>query len=143
MPPKKVIGWTANMLGLLGLKQHHVAFNARKHLLLASTANSSQPRNHLILHILESRHNMGLISVLSILSAYLILTHAKCYFPGGKIADSDVPCNSGPGPSACCSDDATCLANGACLNGGRLSRGSCTDINWSSKACFGYCHDCI
>lgn len=72
--------------------------------------------------------------------AIIIVVRADCWFPNGDPAVHDVRCNSGAGPSACCGKDAVCLGNGACLSGGHISRGSCTDIDWQAGACFPFCH---
>ena len=75
---------------------------------------------------------------------------SSCYFINKDRAVDDVPCNTTTtGASVCCGKNDICLSNGLCYlqgsNGPGLSRGSCTDQNWSgacatSKPCgmFGY-----
>ena len=70
---------------------------------------------------------------------------SPCYFINKNRAVDDVPCNTtSTGPSVCCGKNDICLSNGLCYiqgsDGPALSRGSCTDENWSgdcatSKPC--------
>ena len=62
----------------------------------------------------------------------------SCYFPDGTLSP-DTPCTTSSGHTSCCGSDALCLDNGLCFRRGILSRGSCTDKDWESDACAGYC----
>lgn len=62
-------------------------------------------------------------------------TTKQCYYPNKSTSTTDTPCDANADVSACCSPGDLCLANGLCLNYGRLSRGSCTDSTFSSSQC--------
>jgi hypothetical protein len=87
---------------------------------------------------------MDLTLIFTFFSIWLSVVSAAskdCYFPGKANATYHTPCDDTKEVSACCGADAMCLRNGACLEGGRISRGSCTDITWNSSACFPYCRN--
>ncbi|RMJ06706.1 hypothetical protein CDV36_013694 [Fusarium kuroshium] len=74
------------------------------------------------------------------------LAHAQCYYPDGKDATTDKPCQPDAEVSACCADGYVCMSTGMCqfvdLEGtGRFARGSCTNQDWSSSSCPNYCID--
>ncbi|KAM0713308.1 hypothetical protein Q7P35_000760 [Cladosporium inversicolor] len=71
---------------------------------------------------------------------FLVATTAaqSCYFPDGTLSP-DTPCTTSSGHTSCCGSDALCMDDGLCFRRGILSRGSCTDKNWESDACAGYC----
>ncbi|KAL2158289.1 hypothetical protein VTH06DRAFT_4610 [Thermothelomyces fergusii] len=67
----------------------------------------------------------------------------KCYYPGGKEATGDFPCDADAEHSPCCAGTPlglACLANKLCLSpAGRFARGSCTDPTWESPECPKFC----
>jgi hypothetical protein len=70
------------------------------------------------------------------------LAAKKCYYPNGRETD-DAACGPNAEHSACCWTNTfayACLSNGLCLTpSGRITRGSCTDRDWKSRACASYC----
>jgi len=83
---------------------------------------------------------LSLVVHLAILPSCL----AKCYYPNGKEATSDFPCDPDAEHSVCCSGDAgfasACLSNKLCQStSGRIIRGACTDPTWMSPECPRYC----
>lgn len=74
---------------------------------------------------------------------------AECYYPDGSVASDHVPCFYGTN-SVCCGQGYACLTNKICqATGEKLEkdganeyvRGSCTDPEWSSRACPSFCKD--
>ena len=71
----------------------------------------------------------------------------SCYYPDGRAALRDVPCNPDWAVSACCGAGWDCLLNGTlCIQSkddpgtmDSLARGSCTDMNWKSDICSKWC----
>ncbi|KAL5362706.1 hypothetical protein BJX96DRAFT_154437 [Aspergillus floccosus] len=77
-----------------------------------------------------------LLCLLTLLAtAAAVDRNATCYFVNGQIADQDVPCNLSAEISTCCNKNDICLSNGLCYlqysSSPSLSRGSCTDQDWS------------
>ncbi|KAK4142670.1 uncharacterized protein C8A04DRAFT_13046 [Dichotomopilus funicola] len=67
---------------------------------------------------------------------------STCYYPNGRIAAPDAPCNPDAENSPCCGagSGTVCLTNGLCLSaGGGTIRGSCTDKAWTAGECPNYC----
>lgn len=66
---------------------------------------------------------------------------AQCYYPNGKVAEPDFPCDVNAEVSVCCGGRGTqCMSNRLCQDpDGRVIRGSCTDKNWLSPECGLYC----
>ncbi|CAG9982220.1 unnamed protein product [Clonostachys byssicola] len=65
-----------------------------------------------------------------------------CYFPNGKIASDNFPCDPDAEQSACCGGGLgnVCLSNKLCQSSsGNVVRGACTDKNWESPECAMYC----
>lgn len=112
---------------------------------LVYIALQRQPRSFCIPNVLviHLSHEMSLLTRRLIPAAALFLiasTNAQtCYYPDGKTISKDVPCDSSASGSSCCGSDSFCLAGGLCYSGGLVTRGSCTDKNWGSPACAGYC----
>ncbi|KAK0670761.1 hypothetical protein QBC41DRAFT_363816 [Cercophora samala] len=67
----------------------------------------------------------------------------RCYYHGGGESLNDAPCDPDAEVSVCCgrsSSGGGCLSNRLCMGvDGRMSRGSCTDKNWSSPECPNFC----
>ncbi|KAK3347273.1 hypothetical protein B0T25DRAFT_584295 [Lasiosphaeria hispida] len=66
----------------------------------------------------------------------------QCYYPNGRSASTDFPCDPGVDDSPCCGGGlgSTCLTNKLCSGpDGNIVRGSCTSQAWSSSACPLYC----
>ncbi|KAK7935887.1 hypothetical protein PG985_001382 [Apiospora marii] len=64
-----------------------------------------------------------------------------CYYPNGKVAADDLPCNPNSDVSPCCGNGLgwVCMENGLCLAPqGNTIRGSCTDKNWG-EGCTRFC----
>ncbi|EDU47637.1 hypothetical protein PtrSN002B_010259 [Pyrenophora tritici-repentis] len=62
----------------------------------------------------------------------------QCYYPNGeKAPDTEKPCSSGKGATACCPDKWECLDNGLCHYpaDNLFGRYSCTDKNWKGDGC--------
>ncbi|KAK0708654.1 hypothetical protein B0H67DRAFT_496106 [Lasiosphaeris hirsuta] len=67
---------------------------------------------------------------------------SKCYYPNGRSASGDSPCNPDAVDSACCGGGlgSTCLTNRLCSGpDGNIVRGSCTSESWSSAECPLFC----
>jgi hypothetical protein len=69
---------------------------------------------------------------------------AGCYYPGGKEATDDLPCDPDAEVSVCCAGSVVlgfvCLSNKLCVSPkGRIARGSCTDPTWQSPDCPKFC----
>jgi len=68
---------------------------------------------------------------------------AMCYYPSGKEAPRDIPCDPNAQTSLCCGGHdfgVACLDNNLCLGPtGKILRGSCTDSTWDSPDCPSYC----
>ena len=78
--------------------------------------------------------------------------NATCYYPSGDVATGYFPCVAENAYiSACCQNGWTCYSNSLCvltspgkssalnLPIGTSQRGACTDPNWSSDVCGGFC----
>jgi hypothetical protein len=96
--------------------------------------------NCLLREAMPFLHNSSLRWVIQASFLFVAATTAaqSCYYPDGSLAP-DTPCTTTSGHAACCGPAATCLDDGLCFHRGILSRGSCTDENWESEACAGYC----
>lgn len=86
------------------------------------------------------------------------LSEDLCFFPNGKTAVGDIPCNPTAADSVCCGKGWTCLSSKVCEFNqdspdsdvdnsiGEQWRGSCTDKDWQSglcpKFCYGECYGC-
>lgn len=74
-------------------------------------------------------------------------TDADCFYPDGKLATGDLPCDSSQSQSFCCGPGWTCLDNKLCHSTGEYTkpdqvgyaRGSCTDSMWKSDQCPQFC----
>lgn len=66
---------------------------------------------------------------------------SKCYYPTGKEASGDSPCNTSVDVSSCCGKTDYCLDNNYCFSQTTniITRGSCTDESWQSHACPLHC----
>ena len=70
-----------------------------------------------------------------------------CYFPDGRPAIDDVPCNPSWAQSACCGEGWDCLGNGTVCIPNKddpgavafIARGSCTDSTFESSGCPPFC----
>ena len=80
------------------------------------------------------------VSLLSFSS--ICWAQSQCYFPNGRQAADNSPCDPDAKESACCggSRGTVCLTNKLCRGpDGNIIRGSCTDKNWDSPECAQYC----
>jgi hypothetical protein len=77
-------------------------------------------------------HGIGLGVLTLVLNA-----RAACYYPNGRLAPNDVPCQDDTAHTTCCGLGYACLSNGICKvtseSLGKL-RGSCTDQSWGARA---------
>lgn len=69
-------------------------------------------------------------------------------FPNEDIAYNYSPCNESAPDSWCCTTMDFCIDNGHCIQEtdnypNQISRGSCTDRSWNSKACQFECVDSV
>jgi len=56
-----------------------------------------------------------------------------CFYPDGNRPPADFVCNPTAAVSGCCAQGYTCDLFGTCrYPGGRLFRGSCTDVSWGA-----------
>ncbi|KAI4217745.1 MAG: hypothetical protein L6R36_009290 [Xanthoria steineri] len=81
------------------------------------------------------------------------LSEDLCFFPNGKTAVGDIPCNPTAADSVCCGKGWTCLSSKVCeFNQDSLDsdvdnsigeqwRGSCTDKDWQSGLCPKFCYE--
>ncbi|KAL9044365.1 MAG: hypothetical protein Q9214_002490 [Letrouitia sp. 1 TL-2023] len=78
----------------------------------------------------------------SILIFAVVIEAQSCYYPNGDLSTTDGPCSSKPG-AACCPLNWQCLSNGLCyLEAEKFyGRYTCTDRNWQSEQCPGFCTD--
>lgn len=92
------------------------------------------------------RFNMARISTVVFTLGLALFTTAtsnngSCYWLDGTAAPYHAPC-SNAAVTNCCLSSALCMSNGLCYlqddMGLMLTRGACTDQNWSS-ACFAPC----
>lgn len=73
----------------------------------------------------------------------------ECYLKNAEPYPAGVVCNPDSLPSLCCVAGWICSSNGLCTPPGSINdfqqyrRGSCTDPNWNTTACFGGCNDCM
>ncbi|KAK3985668.1 hypothetical protein QBC44DRAFT_334583 [Cladorrhinum sp. PSN332] len=78
----------------------------------------------------------------SLLLAQSCLAAKRCYYPSGKEAVGDHPCDPDAEDSPCCAGQGLnhhCLSNGLCAGGTQIARGSCTDQSWRSGECTQVC----
>jgi hypothetical protein len=81
-----------------------------------------------------------IILLLSVSS--VCLGQNRCFYPNGKNATGDFPCDLSAENSACCGGGlgSVCLSNKLCRGpDGNLARGSCTDKNWQAPECALFC----
>lgn len=67
---------------------------------------------------------------------------AQCYYPNGKVAAGDFPCDPDSEDSAFCGGalGSVCINNKLCRGpDGNLARGSCTSQTWQSPECASFC----
>ncbi|CAO1597770.1 hypothetical protein XANCAGTX0491_001567 [Xanthoria calcicola] len=81
------------------------------------------------------------------------LSEDLCFFPNGKTAVGDIPCNPTAADSVCCGKGWTCLSSKVCEFNqdspdsdvdnsiGEQWRGSCTDKDWQSGLCPKFCYE--
>ncbi|KAK4170474.1 hypothetical protein QBC43DRAFT_250034 [Cladorrhinum sp. PSN259] len=78
----------------------------------------------------------------SLLLAQSCLAAKRCYYPSGKEAPGDHPCDPDAEDSPCCAGQGLnhqCLSNGLCVGTNQIARGSCTDQSWRSGECAQVC----
>ncbi|KAK4178914.1 hypothetical protein QBC36DRAFT_90998 [Triangularia setosa] len=73
-----------------------------------------------------------------------LAANTKCYYPNGRLATTDSPCDPDAEHSICCFNGSphgkACLANKMCESpDGKIIRGSCTDRTWASPECAKLC----
>lgn len=83
----------------------------------------------------------GIIAIVVSVAFHSVEAAQPCFYPDKENASADSPCSEDGSPSACCGANAICLRNGLCLINGALSRGNCTDSNWTAPECFRHCQD--
>ncbi|KAK4222743.1 hypothetical protein QBC38DRAFT_374464 [Podospora fimiseda] len=67
---------------------------------------------------------------------------SQCYYPNGRVAITDFPCDPDAETSPCCAGSfgTVCLSNKLCQGAdGNVIRGSCTDSQFGSSSCALYC----
>ncbi|KAI9882479.1 MAG: hypothetical protein M1823_005779 [Watsoniomyces obsoletus] len=81
-----------------------------------------------------------------VLAALLPTSYAICYYPNGRVAEADQPCNDESEHSSCCGPGWACLSNKMCKRTDKVKlpadeyiRASCTDKEWRSGSCPGFC----
>lgn len=76
-----------------------------------------------------------LCRIISLLALAYRVTSANCYSPDRSPVPVDIPCETTGGDTACCSSGAFCMTNGYCLDKMIVTRGTCTDITWTTPNC--------
>lgn len=89
--------------------------------------------NHFSKMLLTSLLLLFLLSPSAVLGAD---NYRTCYYPDKTRALDHTPCSDDE-QTACCSSDHICMANGLCMNAGRVqpygfSRAACTDLEWGT-----------
>lgn len=75
-----------------------------------------------------------------LLNAIAAFASSTCYFPNQEEATGNYPCDRDTDVSVCCGGGSVCLSNKVCLSGGQETiRGACTDQQWLSPECPGWC----
>ena len=86
-----------------------------------------------------SSFRYSLLATFVLLNNVVLAQNQACYYPDKLTVSDDTPCDGNAEVSACCPSDSYCMSNGLCFKSGIVSRGSCTDQDWSSGECTSYC----